>query len=95
MADPFPVIPAATATGRQTVTGLLEMDDAMDRYECTVCGYIYNPEAGDPVGGIPPGTQFSDLPDDWVHPECGVGKDQFIKFEIVKRQSRRRSTAPT
>ena len=47
------------------------------KYECTVCGYIYNPEAGDPDSGIEPGTPFEDLPDDWVCPVCGVGKDQF------------------
>ncbi len=49
----------------------------MGKYRCTVCGYIYNPEKGDPDGDIAPGTSFSDLPEDWVCPECGVGKDMF------------------
>ena len=49
----------------------------MKEYVCTVCGYVYDPEAGIPEGGIEPGTAFEDLPDDWVCPECGVGKDQF------------------
>ncbi|NLU37145.1 MAG: rubredoxin [Clostridiales bacterium] len=49
----------------------------MKKYECTVCGYIYDPEAGDPEAGIAPGTAFEDLPDDWVCPECGVEKDLF------------------
>ena len=47
------------------------------RYRCKVCGYIYDPEKGDPDNGIKPGTLFKDLPDDWKCPECGVNKDQF------------------
>lgn len=49
----------------------------MDKYVCVVCGYIYNPELGDEDGGIKPGTAFNDLPETWVCPMCGVGKDQF------------------
>lgn len=49
----------------------------MKKWECTVCGYIYDPEVGDPDNGIAPGTAFEDLPEDWVCPECGVGKDMF------------------
>lgn len=41
------------------------------------CGYIYDPEEGDAISGIDPGTPFEDLPDDWLCPMCGVGKDQF------------------
>lgn len=51
----------------------------MNKYRCLVCGYIYDPKVGDPEGGIVPGTGFADLPDNWVCPECGVGKDQFEK----------------
>ena len=51
----------------------------MDKYLCTVCGYIYDPAAGDPENGIRPGTPFADLPEDWVCPECGVGKELFEK----------------
>jgi len=51
----------------------------MDKYECSVCGYIYDPEKGDPDGGIKPGTKFEDLPDDWTCPVCGASKDQFKK----------------
>ena len=47
------------------------------KYRCTVCDYIYDPEVGDPDGGIEPGTEFDDIPDDWVCPECGVEKDMF------------------
>ena len=49
----------------------------MTRYVCDVCGWVYDPEVGDPENDIPPGTAFKDLPDDWVCPECGVPKDQF------------------
>jgi len=52
-----------------------------DLYKCTVCGYIYDPKAGDPVGGIAPGTLFEQLPDDWTCPVCGVDKSQFVKVE--------------
>lgn len=51
----------------------------MEKWECSVCGYVYNEEAGDPEHGIAPGTKFSDIPDDWVCPVCGVGKDEFQK----------------
>ncbi|MCL5022375.1 MAG: rubredoxin [Nitrospirae bacterium] len=51
----------------------------MDKWRCIVCGYIYDPETGDPDGGIPPGTQFGQLPDEWVCPVCGATKDMFEK----------------
>ena len=51
----------------------------MTNYECIGCGYIYNPEIGDPDGGIPAGTSFEDLPENWVCPLCGLGKDAFVK----------------
>ena len=50
-------------------------------YRCKVCGYIYDPEKGDPDGGIAPGTEFEDIPDDWVCPVCGVSKDMFEPIE--------------
>ncbi|UCD97307.1 MAG: rubredoxin [Candidatus Bathyarchaeota archaeon] len=49
----------------------------MTKYRCTVCGYVYDPEKGDPESEIAPGTPFEDLPDDWVCPMCGAPKDQF------------------
>jgi len=52
----------------------------MAKYVCTVCGYEYDPAAGDPDNGIAPGTPFEKLPEDWVCPACGVGKDQFEKM---------------
>ncbi len=51
----------------------------MEKYVCSVCGYEYNPEIGAPEVGIEPGTKFEDLPEDFVCPVCGVGKDLFNK----------------
>lgn len=53
----------------------------MKKYKCQVCGYIYEPENGDPDNNIPAGTPFEKLPEDWVCPLCGVGKDQFEEEE--------------
>ena len=53
----------------------------MKKYVCKVCGWAYDPEVGDPEGGIEPGTAFEDIPDEWVCPLCGVGKDDFEPTE--------------
>ena len=53
----------------------------MDKYICDPCGYVCAPEVGDPDDGVAPGTAFEDLADDWVCPICGVGKEDFSKFE--------------
>ena len=49
----------------------------MEKWECQVCGYIYDPKQGDPDNGVKPGTSFTDIPEDWVCPECGASKDEF------------------
>ena len=49
----------------------------MNKWVCTVCGYVYDPAVGDPTNDIAAGTAFEDLPDNWVCPECGVGKEFF------------------
>ncbi|MFI3289931.1 MAG: rubredoxin [Rikenellaceae bacterium] len=49
----------------------------MKKYVCEPCAYVYDPEEGDPDAGIEAGTDFNDLPEDWVCPICGVGKDEF------------------
>ena len=49
----------------------------MKSYECEPCGYIYDPEAGDPDNGIAPGTPFENLREDWVCAVCGLGKEVF------------------
>jgi rubredoxin len=58
----------------------IEKENQMDKWECTACGYVYNPVNGDPDNGIDPGTAFEDLPDDWVCPQCGVGKEFFQRI---------------
>lgn len=52
----------------------------MEKWQCLACPYIYDPAAGDPDSGIPLGTKFEDLPDDWICPVCGVPKTQFAKI---------------
>lgn len=56
---------------------LTEKDEKGEKYECGVCKYIYNPKTGNEKAGIPPGTEFEDLPDTWVCPVCGESKDVF------------------
>ena len=51
----------------------------MDRYVCTICGYVYDPEQGDPDNGVAAGTKWEDVPDDWECPVCGAPKDDFEK----------------
>ncbi|MGD9936872.1 MAG: rubredoxin [Methanoregulaceae archaeon] len=53
--------------------------ETIKRVACQYCGYVDDPEVGDPLGGIPPGTWFRELPDDWVCPECGEGPEQFVQ----------------
>ncbi len=53
----------------------------MKKFECSVCGYIYDPEVGDPESGIAPGTLFKDLPEDWVCPVCGADKSMFEELD--------------
>lgn len=53
----------------------------MKSYRCLICGYIYDPEAGDPDNGVAPGTPFDEIPEDWVCPLCGAGKDDFEPVE--------------
>lgn len=49
----------------------------MAKWECEICGYLYDEALGDPDHGLAPGTRWQDVPDDWLCPDCGVGKDQF------------------
>jgi flavin reductase (DIM6/NTAB) family NADH-FMN oxidoreductase RutF/rubredoxin len=58
-----------------------EVKPVMAKYQCSVCGYIYDPELGDPDGKIPPGTPFEKLPDSWTCPVCGAAKSEFNKME--------------
>ena len=53
----------------------------MKKYKCDVCGYVYDPATGDPDSGVAPGIPFEKLPDDWVCPLCGAGKEDFSPTE--------------
>ena len=53
----------------------------MQKYVCEPCGYEYDPAVGDPDNGIAPGTAFEDIPEDWVCPLCGMGKEVFVPAE--------------
>jgi rubredoxin len=53
----------------------------MTKWKCMACGYIYDPEKGDPGAGVKPGTPFEELPEGWVCPVCGVPKEMFEKLE--------------
>ncbi len=70
--------PATAPTFRKAEENKVNNKEAdMKKYVCTACNWIYNPALGDPDGGIEPGTAFEDIPEDWVCPICGVGKDMF------------------
>ncbi len=53
----------------------------MKKYRCEVCGYIYDPEVGDPENDVAAGTAFENIPDDWTCPICGADKDAFEEYE--------------
>ena len=54
----------------------------MRQWQCVVCGFVYDEARGLPEDGIPPGTSWDDIPEDWECPECGVGKGDFVMIEI-------------
>jgi flavin reductase (DIM6/NTAB) family NADH-FMN oxidoreductase RutF/rubredoxin len=72
---------AATYIAKKPETKLKQGVKEMEKYKCLMCGYIYDPTVGDPDNGVAAGTVFEDLPDDWICPDCGAGKDEFKLFE--------------
>jgi rubredoxin len=56
--------------------------ETVQQWICESCGFIYDPSEGDPDGGIPPGTDFTDIPDDWYCPVCGARKQDFVPYEV-------------
>jgi len=72
------IAPAGEDTGNNT-NGNKE-NFRVDRYECDLCGYVYDQKLGDPDNGVVPGTAWADVPADWVCPDCGAGKDSFTKL---------------
>ena len=63
-------------------SGISGEESSMKQWQCIVCGFIYDEEAGLPEDGIAPGTPWEDIPDDWMCPDCGVGKDDFEMVEL-------------
>lgn len=57
----------------------LDKEKVMEKWICTVCGYVYDPAVGDSTQGIDAGVAFEDLPESWVCPDCGAAKDLFEK----------------
>lgn len=55
----------------------------MKKWQCVVCGFVYDEAAGIPEDGIAPGTRLADIPDDWACPDCGVAKADFEMVEIT------------
>jgi len=68
-------------SGKQADESQVKTKEKPGKYQCTICGYIYDPEEGDPHAGIAPGTAFEEIPDDWTCPICGVSKQDFIRIE--------------
>ena len=62
--------------------------EVAQQWICTSCGFIYDPDEGDPDGGIPPGTAFEDIPDDWFCPVCGARKKDFEPYDGWRESSR-------
>jgi len=58
------------------------MSETYKSYKCVICGWVYNEAEGLPDQDIKPGTRWEDLPDDWVCPDCGVGKSDFEMIEV-------------
>ncbi len=72
----------ATQRGGPVGFGAMATDaNAKQLWICTSCGFIYDPAEGDPDGGVPPGTSFADIPDDWFCPVCGARKSDFEPYE--------------
>ena len=66
----------------------------MAKYECMVCGWIYDEDLGDPDSGIVAGTKFDDLPDDWVCPMCGAAKEDFEPIQTIEGRQESHSGTP-
>jgi rubredoxin len=59
---------------------MIERGLHMEKWKCSICNWVYDPALGDPDNGIAPGTPFEKIPDTWVCPVCGAGKDAFEKM---------------
>lgn len=72
--------PTYTDKSKLAETEVLD-EQTLKKYQCIICGYIYDPAEGDAPKSIPPGTSFDDIPDNWTCPICGVGKEEFKKID--------------
>ena len=61
---------------------LIKQERKLKKWECIVCGWVYDEVEGWPDDGIEPGTNWDDIPEDWICPDCGVGKEDFEMVEI-------------
>jgi rubredoxin len=68
---------------RPSCTGVDAMSSDLKKWQCIACGFIYDEAAGDVQEGIPPGTRWADLPEDWTCPSCGAAKSDFLMMEIT------------
>lgn len=71
-----------------------DIDKPYQRYLCVVCGFIYDEAEGDPDGGLPPGTRYDDIPDDWECPDCGVSKADFVLIVAPDEATNKTETSP-
>ena len=72
---------ATERAGSGRYNGRMSIETTTQKWICEACGFIYDPEEGDPDGGIPPGTAFNSIPDDWFCPVCGARKADFTPYE--------------
>ena len=72
--------PTYTEKSKLSETEIIE-ESKLKKFQCIICGYIYNPEEGDASKNAPPGTAFEDLPESWTCPICGVGKEEFKQID--------------
>jgi len=89
---PVAILLGRTATGRaepvdeeyhQHCGSFRRGDRDVKRWECQICGFIYDEAEGLPEEGITPGTRWGDIPDDWACPDCGTAKSEFEMIELV------------
>ncbi len=65
----------------------MQKPERFDKYNCSYCGYVYDPEKGFPVDGVVPGTTFDDIPDNWVCPVCGAVKKNYKRKHLLLKKS--------
>ena len=77
LAGPGSVLAENMASATENKSETTTKDSTMKKYRCLICGYVYDPEEGDPANGVKPGTAWEDVPEDWICPVCGADKEEF------------------